>query len=85
MERFQKFVNLADKAVMICDSSMSWKTKYEIIFSPEISQAIYETNVNFDYYDPDMDYQDDVVAFVSAVKEKADELRPCLQKLKITI
>jgi hypothetical protein len=85
VERFQKFVSLVDKAVIIFESDASWKTKYEMIFSPEISQAIYETNVDFNHYDPDMDYQDDVVAFVCAVRVKADELRPCLSSMKISI
>jgi hypothetical protein len=82
MERFKEFISLADKAVAICDSNASWKTKYELVFSPEISQAIYETNVELnDYYDPDTTYQEDVMAFVSAVKAKADEVRECLKAI----
>lgn len=75
MERFKKFIDLTDKAIEIYESEASWKIKYELIFSPEISRAIGETNVRFDYEDPDGSYQDDVESFVYAVREKAEELR----------
>jgi hypothetical protein len=78
MERFKKFIELADRAVAISESDASWETKYDMIFSPEISRAIYETNVDFDWCDPDADYVDDVLAFVFAVKAKADDIRLAL-------
>lgn len=81
MKRFQDFIALADKAVAICDSDASWETKFDLIFSAEISQAIFETRVKFDYYDPDTSYQEDVITYVSAVKAKADEIRNCLQDI----
>jgi hypothetical protein len=81
MQRFEKFVALADKSSAICDSDVSWETKFELIFSPEISQAIFDTDISLDYYDPDTSYEEDVLAFVSAVKHKADEIRTVLQNI----
>ena len=40
-----------------------------------------KTGVKLDYYDPDMDYEDDVKAFVSAANERADELEKTLSPL----
>ena len=79
MDRFKKFIELADRAVAICDSDASWETKYDMIFSPEISRAISETNIDLDYYDPDTTCQEDVVSYVLAVKAKADDIRLALQ------
>ena len=53
--------------------SLTWGQKYDLIFSPEISQTIHEL-VHLDYYDPDMDYEDDVRAFVDVVAEKRSEI-----------
>lgn len=47
-------------------STLSWEAKYNMIFSDHVSKRIFEL-LPFDYYDPDMDYQDDVTAFVQAL------------------
>jgi hypothetical protein len=39
-------------------------TKYDLIFSDEISKKL-----PFDWLDPDMDYEDDICAFMSAFEE----------------
>ena len=56
------------KAESIIKSDMSWEEKYELIFSPEISQKVFEI-VRFDYYDPDTTYEEDVMAFYNAFKQ----------------
>lgn len=54
-----------DKATKIVNSkTLDWKTKYELIFSEEVS-----LHFNFDWYDPDMDYEDDVKAFMNGFKD----------------
>ena len=52
----------------IIASNMSWEAKYDLIFSPEISQKVFEL-VRLDYYDPDTTYEEDVMAFFNSFKE----------------
>ena len=37
-------------------------------------------NLDFDYYDPDAEYKDDVLAFVNAVNDRIKKLSPLLNK-----
>jgi hypothetical protein len=57
-----------------------WQHAYDSIFCDDVSRRIgaifEEMGVYFDYYDPDMDYDDDVLAFYNAVKDKLEELKP---------
>jgi len=46
-------------AKIIIVSKLSWKDKYNLIFSEEISQRF-----DFDWLDLDLDYKDDVLAFM---------------------
>ena len=57
------------KAEGIIESDMSWEAKYDLIFSPEISQKVSELARGFDYYDPDTTYEEDVMAFFNSFKE----------------
>jgi hypothetical protein len=57
-----------NKANKIFHSDLQWSTKYDLIFSSEISQKL-----PFDWFDPDMDYEDDVCAFMLAFKEYFEE------------
>lgn len=45
-------------------NDLSDEEKYDLIFSEKISR-----NFDFDWYDPDMDYADDVNAFMFALKD----------------
>lgn len=74
MKRFKEFISLAEKAIAIYDSSASWETKYDLIFSPEVSGAI-ATTIHLSWYDPDTSYQEDVTAYISAVKVKSEEIQ----------
>ena len=47
------------KAKRIVASNLSWKDKYNLIFSEEISKKL-----NFEWLDLDLDYKDDVLAFM---------------------
>ena len=54
-----------ERAKRIVDSEqLTWKKKYDLIFSHEISQQF-----DFDYYDPDCGYEDDVRAFMNALED----------------
>lgn len=57
------------------DSHEGWETAYKLIFSRHISHRISEClnqlNLENNYYDPDADYEDDIVAYINAIKEVA--------------
>jgi len=57
----------------VTESQLLWKDKYEIVFG-SLMDKIEETGVEVDWCDPDMDYEDDVLAYVGALKKKAREL-----------
>lgn len=74
----QQLKNVQKEANEIYNSDMPWETKYKLIFSKNISrkfnELIEEINEHFSYYDPDSDYDDDVIAFMSAMNEKIEEI-----------
>lgn len=76
-ESFVEFIDLAREVERICTSSASWETKYELVFSKSISGRMFAL-YPLDYYDPDTSYEEDVLAFCSAAKEKALELERAL-------
>jgi hypothetical protein len=57
-----------------------WEEAYDSIFCDEVFRRICaifdEMGIHFDYYDPDMGYDDDVLAFYNAAKDKLEELKP---------
>ncbi len=57
---------LLDKARKIIESDKSWEEKYDLIFSEEISKKFSEILPSFEYYDPDSNYDDDVLAWYNA-------------------
>jgi hypothetical protein len=75
---FLTWIDLAHDAQSICDSNLSWETKYDLIFSASISQKMHSI-LRLDYYDPDTTYEEDVRAFCRAAAEKAAELRELLE------
>ena len=48
-----------------------WEKLYHKVFSEEISRVIYKKFLNFDWYDPDTSYYEDVNAFIEAFKNYA--------------
>lgn len=61
------------------EENLSWQSKFELVFSPNYSRKfmdlIKELNLSFDYYDPDCDYVDDVLAFISAMNNTMSEVQ----------
>lgn len=53
----------------VINSDLSWEAKFDIIFSPELSQQFCKLAPSFDWYDPDTTYEEDVMAFFDAAKE----------------
>lgn len=74
----EQLKKLQKEANEIYNSDIPWETKYKLIFSKNISHKFYELieeiNEHFSYYDPDSNYDDDVIAFMSAMNEKIEEI-----------
>jgi hypothetical protein len=68
---------LVDKALEQKDSRV-WSETFDAVFSDNLSRRIRELlrqfDVDFEYYDPDMDYDDDVLAFWRAFDEHIQKL-----------
>lgn len=67
-------VRLRDRAVRILDSEATWETKYELLFSEDLSLRVKAVDPSFSYYDPDTTYEADSVAFVRALQDRVAEL-----------
>ena len=61
---YKELKELHKKAKKIITSDLEWKEKYNLIFSEDMSDK-----VKFDWYDPDMDYEDDVMAWMNGFDE----------------
>lgn len=58
---YKELKDIHKKAKKIVSSNLSWEEKYNMIFSEEISHK-----TDFYWDDPDMDYEDDVMAYMNA-------------------
>ena len=74
MDKIRRYLALADQVFQIADSDASPEIKYELIFSEDGSRALGRL-FQLDYYDPDTSYEEDVQAYVSALRAKCAELR----------
>lgn len=73
--RIQARVNEAySKVVLFTDSEEGWEALFHFVFSDRISHKICEILPNFDWFDPDTTYQEDVCAFINAFDREMDEL-----------
>ena len=71
MEKVQRFIELEKQILKIFNSEAFWKTKYDLIFA--INKEIVEIKMGFEWCDPDCDYEDDVRAYVQAIKKKVED------------
>lgn len=74
MDKIRRYLSLADQVLQIAASDAAAATKYELIFSEEGSRALGRI-FQLDYYDPDTSYEEDVQAYVEALRVKCAELR----------
>jgi hypothetical protein len=74
MAKIARYLALADQVFQIAESKALAETKYELIFSEDLSQAL-DQIFRLDYCDPDTSYEEDVGAYVWALREKCGELR----------
>lgn len=54
---------------IINDSRLTWRERYELIFSDQISRKVFAL-IELDYVDPDFSYKKDVMTFVEAFRAK---------------
>lgn len=57
---------------IVNNNELEWEDKYDLIFSDNISKKVFEI-CSMDYYDPDTSYEEDVMAFVNALKRKIED------------
>lgn len=53
----------------------AWSSAYDIIFGGGYCKTVTECVPNFDWYDPDASYQDDVCAFVWALEKLIKDIK----------
>lgn len=55
------------------DNQQVWEALYELVFGPYgIRAGQLDTGIPVDWYDPDTSYEEDVRAYLNALKEKAE-------------
>lgn len=68
-EQLAEINRLIDEVIIIFESSATWKVKFELIFAVEIHSLIDKTGLQFYWSNPDMDYEDDVTAYINSLKD----------------
>lgn len=68
-ETQKDILTLIDKAEKIFESTATWEMKYDLIFGMRIAQKIRESDLSFDWYDPDTSYEEDVRYYMRALRE----------------
>ena len=75
LNQIKDFIEVADQAQRIAESKASWETKFEIIFSDVIMGWIQKSSIEIDWCDPDTTCEEDVLAFVESLRDKARDLK----------
>lgn len=69
---FEKLKTILQVCDEIQDSHLTAEEKYDLIFSEQVSRQVFmlcrEMGRPLDYYDPDTTYEEDIRAFVSALR-----------------
>lgn len=91
VSRVAEFDKVVDVITSVFDSAQSlrndqaWKDSYSLIFSDfgsgKVSSVLKALNLELSYCDPDSSYEEDVTAYVQAVKTLHARTRPLLQAL----
>lgn len=62
----------------------AWRTAYDLVFNRSNNKAMWtclrQLNLDFDWYDPDTSYEEDVQAFASALKGLKKRLEPFMAR-----
>ena len=76
-----RYVAICDEANAILNSDASWETKFDLIFSDNIS-IVLQTIHLVGWCDPNTSYEEDVKAFMAAVNRKCTEFRSILKSIE---
>lgn len=67
-------------------TEQAWKLAFGLVFSDHgsgrVRAVLGALNIDFDYYDPDTSYEEDVLAYVTALQSLHRQAQPILQALK---
>lgn len=77
----KEFLNIAKEVIIIYESDIDSRDKYNLIFSDHISGKLDKLGMELDYTDPDSSYEEDVWAFTEAVIKKVEQLEPICNEL----
>lgn len=82
-------VELCNKIIEISeDNDLTWEDKYGLIFRTQYTDIFYdmltEINIKFEYDDPDADYEEDVEAFIYALKENLNRFTSIMKYVKFS-
>jgi hypothetical protein len=74
IDKIKQVSKLIDEAEVIFNSTATWEVKYSLIFAMEIWKQINEAGYDFDWYDPDTSYEEDVTYYFHALKDFQNNL-----------
>lgn len=69
-QHLAEMIGLCRLIIRIADSDINSELKYNLIFHKDVAQVIWSNFSlrSYSYYDPDTSYDEDVAAFVDAVR-----------------
>lgn len=74
IDKIKELSKLIDEAEIVFNSTADWSIKYDAIFAMNIWKQIREAGFDFEWYDPDTSYEEDVTYYFRALKEFQDNL-----------
>ena len=76
IEKYDRLIAIYEHIMLIYDGAMRfdedddiWRDAYDGIFGAGYCRMVYECVPNFEWYDPDASYKEDVSAFVWALQD----------------
>lgn len=74
-----------DETERIAASEADWPLKYDLVFAKlwtKVRPKLEELGIDFDWYDPDTSYEEDVLAFVGALGKLKERLLKLPEELR---
>lgn len=78
-EQTARFFELHDSAKAIINSDVPWDEKYYTIFSDEISGSIASCGIMVTWYDPNMTYEENVMAYWDLIDDEYHKIQAAMQ------
>ena len=89
VKQMDQLIEEIDELIRIYETDIDWESKYDLIFythKETIHPLCNDIGMNFDWYDPDTSYEEDVRSYMEALKEFQTKLKktvPAKQDRKI--